>query len=414
MFAANPAPAQYIDAAPPPLPTAPVGAENAGDALSRNVRILAQSPRDYAALVGAGRAALATGDPEAAVGFYGRAEDASPRAYAPKAGLGAALVAMGEAARALPKFVEAQRLGAPRSSFAADRGLARDLLGQQSLAQSDYRLALIGPDGSEARRRLALSLAISGDRVGAIATLAPLLQRSDMATIRTRAFILALGGDADGADRLLDNSMPGMSRSLDPFFRRLLSLSPAQKAAAVHLGVIPGSGLGSSAIAGSSVGLPVGPRLAQPQSGLPDGPLLTTSSNSTQPVTGDRLSGIEDILRGPANPAPPSVTIQPVQRPVPTTPAVLAPKRVWIQLANGANEAALAGQYERIVQREPAMFAGIRPYVTEIDGRTKLLIGPFKNSEDSKIFLENLADVRIDGFSWTSPAGQVVRKLPTP
>ena len=323
---------------------------------------------------------------------------------------------MGEPARALPKFDEAQRLGAPLSSFAVDRGLARDLLGQQALAQSDYRLALIGPDGSEARRRLALSLAISGDRVGAIATLAPLLQRSDMATIRTRAFILALGGDANGADRLLDNSMPGMSRSLDPFFRRLPTLSPAQKAAAVHLGVIPGSGVGSSATAGSSVGLPTGPRLAQSVSGLPDGPSLSTTRDSTQPVTGDRLSGIEDILRAPASvvPVPSLPAARTVQSVVTAAPAAIAPKRVWIQLASGASEASLSGQYARIVQREPAIFVGIRPYVTDIDGRTKLLIGPFKNSEDSKIFLENLADVRIDGFSWTSPQGQVVRKLATP
>ena len=247
-----------------------------------------------------------------------------------------------------------------------------------------------------------------------MATLAPLLQRSDMATTRTRAFILALGGDANGADRVLDASMPGMSRSLDPFFRRLASLSAAQKAAAVHLGVIPGNGAASTTIAGSSVGLPDGPRLAQAQSGLPDGPSLSTTNDSTQPVTGNRLAGIEDILRGPATSAPPPVSIRPVQSALTAAPIALAPKRVWIQLASGASEASLAGQFDRIAQREPAMFAGIRPYVSDIGGRTKLLIGPFKNSEDSKIFLENLADVRIDGFSWISPEGQVVRKLATP
>ena len=44
-----------------------------------------------------------------------------------------------------------------------DRGLAYDLLGQQAQAQADYRAALSGADADEARRRLALSLAISGD-----------------------------------------------------------------------------------------------------------------------------------------------------------------------------------------------------------------------------------------------------------
>ena len=88
--------------------------------------------------------------------------------------------------------------------------------------------------------------------------------------------------------------------------------------------------------------------------------------------------------------------------------------RVWVQLASGSSEAALAGQFERLAAREPDLFAGIRPYVSQVDGRAKLLVGPFKNSDDSKIFIDNLADARIDGFSWTSPEGQVVRRLATP
>ena len=274
LFAA-PASAQYIDGSPPPLPDAPVGPESSADALARNVRILAQSPRDYNALVGAGRAALATGDAEAAIGFFGRAADVWPAAAAPKSGMAAALVAMGEPAQALPMFTQAQRAGAPVSSFALDRGLARDLLGQQSLAQSDYRLALYGPDGPEARRRLALSQAISGDRSGALATLSAL--RSDPATIRTRAFVLALGGDADSADRALDAAMPGMSNRLDPFFRRLSALSPAQKAAAVHLGIIPGTGTGTDQVA-------AGPPSFQPIYPAPQ----ATIRNSPAPATAYR------------------------------------------------------------------------------------------------------------------------------
>lgn len=404
LLLAGPGHAQYIDGAAPPLPVAPLGAEGPADALARNVRILAQSPRDYKALVGAGRAALATGDAEAAVGFFGRAADVWPTAPAPKAGMGAALAAMGEAAQALPEFDKAQRAGAAVESFAADRGLARDLLGQQALAQADYRLGLNGPDAAEARRRLALSLAISGDRAGAQTALAPLLMRPDTATSRTRAFVLALGGDPDGADRALDAAMPGLSSRLDPFFRRLSTLSPAQKAAAVHLGIFPGDG-SATQVAG------VTPPPAAPSYRL-----------ETQPVTGDRLAGIDALLRQPSQapsasrpPAPPPATVA-VAAPPPTqpTPRPFAIRRVWVQLASGTDEAALGAQFSRIVARKPELFTGIRPFVSQVDGKTKLLIGPFHNSDDSATFIEDLADARIDGFTWTSPEGQPVRKLDTP
>ena len=85
-----------------------------------------------------------------------------------------------------------------------------------------------------------------------------------------------------------------------------------------------------------------------------------------------------------------------------------------MQLASGTDEAALGAQFSRIVARKPELFTGIRPFVSQVDGKTKLLIGPFHNSDDSATFIEDLADAHIDGFTWTSPEGQPVRKLDTP
>ena len=82
--------------------------------------------------------------------------------------MGAVSVANGEPQAALPYFKRAQQLGAPLATIGCDRGLAFDLLGRQSDAQNDYRAALGGLDSEEARRRLALSLAISGNRAGAL------------------------------------------------------------------------------------------------------------------------------------------------------------------------------------------------------------------------------------------------------
>ncbi len=214
-------------------------AESPEDALARNVRLVAQNPRDFMALVAAGRAALATGDSQAAVGFFGRAEEISPRSWQPQAGMGAAMVAMGDPRGALNYFARAQSFGATQMHIAVDRGLAFDLTGDQAKAQSDYRVGLLGVDADDARRRLALSLAISRDMKGAAATIEPLLRRRDPEAIRINAFVLALAGDRDAARREIDAVMPGAGARFDPFFKILPVLRPEEKAAAVHLGEFP-------------------------------------------------------------------------------------------------------------------------------------------------------------------------------
>ena len=128
--------------------------------------------------------------PQAAAGFFARADEVNPRSPLPQAGMGAVSVANGEPQAALPYFKRAQQLGAPVASFACDRGLAYDLLGQQAQAQADYRVALSGRDGDEARRRLALSLAISGDRTRRCRRSRRLSAKGDCGVPRVRAFVL--------------------------------------------------------------------------------------------------------------------------------------------------------------------------------------------------------------------------------
>ena len=60
-------------------------------ALARHMRVLADSPKDFLALIGAGKAALALGDTQAAAGFFGRADEVYPASPLPQAGMGAAL-----------------------------------------------------------------------------------------------------------------------------------------------------------------------------------------------------------------------------------------------------------------------------------------------------------------------------------
>lgn len=243
--------AQYIGGRPPEPPPPPIAGtvETPEAALARNVRLIAINPRNYDAQMAAGRAALRLGDPQAAIGFFGRAEEINAAHWAPKAGQGSALAHMGEAQAALGLFELAQALGATQGLVALDRGLAFDLLGRQAEAQSDYRAVLAGVDEAEARRRLSLSLAISGRKADALAALDPLLARRDQAARRTRAFILALGGDVEGARAAIAAMLPGSSSGFDPFLRRLPTLGPGQKAAAVHLGIMPAEGAALAALA---------------------------------------------------------------------------------------------------------------------------------------------------------------------
>lgn len=380
-------------------PAAPVAAESPSDAMGRYLRILANTPRDFQALMGAGRAALDLGDAQAAAGFFGRADEVWPTSPLPQVGMGAATVLDGDGDGALIYFARARQLGATPIMMGSDRGLAFDLLGRHAEAQADYRAALGGAQGDEARRRLALSLAVTGDTQGALTALTPLLMRRDAASVRTRALVLALGGDQNSARAAVESAMPGSWPQMAPFIARLATLNSAQKAAAVNLGIFPGSGQAGSATIASTVRAgPPAPR-------------------------GDRLADIDAFLHAqaaPPAPQPPpavapsigaTVTASPPANPVSSAVSATAHKRYWVQLASGPNAGALSGQMRQIRSRSEDLLNGISGYIAEEGGKARLLVGPFRNSGDAETFASDLETLNIDAFRWISPEGQTVRKL---
>lgn len=397
-------------------------AESASDALARNVKLLGNSPKDFDALIGAGRAALAMGDTQAAAGFFGRAEEVWPASPLPQAGMGAAMAQDGDPAGALSYFQRAMQRGATQSMIGADRGLAYDLLGQHAQAQADYRAALLGRDGDEARRRLAMSLAITGNKAEALSLLGPLMARGDAAGARCRAFVLALTGDSAGARSAIEAAMPGSSRQMDYFFRKLPSLGSAQKVAAVNLGVFPSSGTQMAAAA-----------VPSPFSGIDSVKVIQRRATPAEERE-DRMQSIEEWLKegkAATAEAPPEVAEQSpatqvasVSLPTAVTApqqartggdavATAGPRKLWLQLASGPNVAALPAEFVKLKRRNEELFEGISPYVVQDGARARLLIGPFRNDKEASIFMEDLASVRIDAFTWTSQPGQAVRKIPS-
>ncbi|HUP68119.1 MAG TPA: hypothetical protein VM145_07910 [Sphingomicrobium sp.] len=370
--------------------------EGPGTALARYVRTLASNPQDFVSLIGAGKAALELGDTQAAAGFFARADEVNPRSPLPQAGMGAVSVASGEPQAALPYFKRAQQLGAAVATIACDRGLAYDLLGRQADAQNDYRAALGGLDRDEARRRLALSLAIGGNRAGALDALAPLAAKGDASTGRVRAFVLALTGDSNGAMVAIDAAMPGSWSRVSPFLQRLPALAPAQKAAAVNLGIFPDAGDKAYAHAGAS---------------SPQGLVAT-----------DRLGGIDALLRAPpqtvAQPtAPAAVTQVAYAAPVRAAPPVQKPAvsagKVWLQLASASEADALPSQFQRLKSQNRDLFDGITGFLARSADRARLVIGPFRGQSDAQIFADDLQTVGIDASKWTNSASDRIVPIAT-
>jgi hypothetical protein len=274
-------------------------------------------------LLGAGQAALDVGDPNAALGFFARAEEIDPRNGRAKAGLASALVQLEKPDDALRLFGEAMLLGVAESDIAKDRGLAYDLRGDNRRAQRDYTLALRkGPD-DEVSRRYALSLGISGERAQALTVLDPLLRRQDQGAWRARAFILAMNNDVSGANAVARQVMPvSLAGSMAPFLARLPKLNPAERAHAVNFGTMPGDGQTFANVQMGDPFKPSGTVIAS-NSGSPSAGLIPSGQPLGRPAAPVRSAAPLPTPRPPvqiaaASPLPP--TVAPAPKPPAPTP----------------------------------------------------------------------------------------------
>jgi Flp pilus assembly protein TadD len=208
--------------------------------LNAALKDLSRNPGDVAALLRAGWASLGLDDTQAALGFFRRAAAIQPQNGEIKAGLASASLRQGDPVSAVRLFAEAEAARAPMARYAADRGLALDLVGNNAAAQPFYRQALAQKNDPETIRRLALSQAIAGDQRGSDATLLPLLQHQDLAAYRTRAFALAILGKGEEAVSIAQTMLPAtISGRLAPYLRYMPRLTRAQQAAAANLGQFP-------------------------------------------------------------------------------------------------------------------------------------------------------------------------------
>jgi Flp pilus assembly protein TadD len=308
---------------------------------------LGRNPRDMQALIDAGQAALAIGDVDAAVGFFSRADQVSPGNPQVKLGLARALVLNGNPYDAFALFGEAERSGTLDAAAALDRGLAYDLVADNAQAQRYYRQALAAGPNEEASRRLAISLAISGDKRGSGTAISPLLARQDKAAWRARAFALAIMGQTEDAVAVVNGTLPaGLAAGIAPYLRYMPRLTPAQQAAAANFGQFPrASEIGQDdprvaryattsnarrvAVASADAGLipkgePLGRNARSRDSGRDTGRDSSRSKNTEAirqlPSSVATADAFPPFVKGPAAAAP--AAPQPVR---PAVPATVAP-----------------------------------------------------------------------------------------
>ena len=332
--------------------------------LNRALVALAKTPRDRSALVEAGQAALGIDDLEAAIGFFGRAADVDPGHPEVTLGLGAVYLRAGRAGEALVQFDRALAAGADERSVLTDRALSLDLVGEQPAAQAAYTRALeLDPANDEARRRLAVSYAISGNNARFEDTLRPLLDRRDLAAQRTRAFGLAIMGQNDRAALIVEQVMPRyIATRLVPYLGYMPRLTKQQQAAAANLGIFPRSadiGRDDPRLARfaaeeradsrlAPAGPPLGARPQQVAEAVPTPPPSTTvyttpvpaSAIGSQPATDPaRLATVTPVAVSTAPPPAPA----PVPAPAPAPRPVERVADVFADLGAPTADARVSG-----------------------------------------------------------------------
>jgi hypothetical protein len=233
-----------------------------------------------------------------------------------------------------------------------------------------------------------MSLAISGNRAEALQLLGPLMAKGDAAAARSRAFVMALTGDPNGARIGVEAAMPGQWSNVEPFIRRIATLRPGDKAAAVNLGIFPdgdGSALSSSPFAG-------GDRLASIEQMFVAQPVQQPTAPQIAPTWSAPAPKVQYAVAAPVKTAP-------VRQAAAAAPAQ---KKLWLQLASGSDADALPDQFRRMKSRHRDLFDGISGYVAKGSDRARLVIGPFRGRDDAQVFAEDLETVGIDAFSWTN------------
>jgi len=437
--------------------------------LNRALVALAKAPRERDALLEAGAAAMGVDDLEAAIGFFGRAAEIDPGHPGVAQGLASVYLRAGRAGEALVQFDRALAAGVPERAVLTDRALTLDLVGEQAQAQAAYTRAIeLDPANDEARRRLAISHAITGNRARFEETLRPLLDKRDTAAQRARAFGLAILGDRDRAAAIVEQVMPrDMATRLVPYLGYMPRLTKPQQAAAANLGIFPRAadiGRDDPRLARFAIeeradsrlapaGAPLGARPDAAEALVPTTSVAVNSAPTTSvavtavAVTAAPATVPTPIRTPPKTPMPAPARVAdafadladgalpdarvsgdavditriaikrdlpppPPEKPKPKEPAKpVHPSRVWVQVATGRNVKALGFDWRRIARTAGTPLAKLNPHTTKWGEANRLLAGPVDTRDKAQALVRELKARGVESFLYVSPEGQEIQAV---
>jgi len=87
------------------------------------------------------------------------------------------------------------------------------------------------------------------------------------------------------------------------------------------------------------------------------------------------------------------------------------PARIWVQVAGGANEAALEKAWNAVKAKAPDLFRGRQGWTTPLRATNRVLTGPFKSSDEAQAFVNQLTRAGLSGFVFSSARDQKVDRL---
>lgn len=89
------------------------------------------------------------------------------------------------------------------------------------------------------------------------------------------------------------------------------------------------------------------------------------------------------------------------------------PKRIFVQLAASSNKAGFPDEYRRLTRKASALLAGKTAWTAPLGSTNRLLVGPFRTEKEARDLVNELAELGIDSYSWTSAEGQEIEKIGT-
>jgi hypothetical protein len=86
------------------------------------------------------------------------------------------------------------------------------------------------------------------------------------------------------------------------------------------------------------------------------------------------------------------------------------PSRFWVQVAGGANVAALPREWTSLSSKAPEL-KGKGPWTAKNRATNRLLAGPFQSAAEAQAAVSKLRKAGVGAFQWTSDEGEAVDKL---